>query len=435
MFIKVTSYLLDDHYLMAKTVSKNYTTVILLVFFAACLQSVSCISCAEINSFLKISGENIGVLFSPIKICKKHWLIATLLGRVLGVYLFGKHAYKYGFFKTIYLVSVLFVTVHIIFALLCLTYSYNYQKPIMFSTLRGIYCVLQSAAIMLPSIFLFRISPFTKHINISALLIITVFSEGFFSHYLGLIIPISLKIWLMLPIITALIAWALYYYVEKISEQPKHIVKAAKLPLKTKIQSAILGSGCATVLYYNSSFFAGYVKNVSILDPDKIFSDLKYFCLCGFLLFPCAKLTERFGFYKIGLISSAGLFVLTIKNGVFTNSAYGYFAHKTLFAFFSSLFIAPLFALLYKFFKPHPTPYQYLVWFAFGMNFCMILAFFEKSISIQTGLNLGWWVFNISIASCFITILKLGKSIDYKKSSLSNHDNTVETSEKIVMSS
>lgn len=392
---------------------KNYVKQTALACTAMCFQLIACMHFRTANIYLKISGENVGNLFLDVLLDKKPWAVVSFLGRILGVLILGKYAHKYGIFKTMHLVCSAFVALSIALVIsLEIVRDGSHEKLQLFYFMRFIYSFLQPSAVILPAIYLLRISPPSSHLAISAAIGIAITFKIIIDHHIGQISSFNIA-WFFIPVITTSIAWGMYFLMQETSTSLKYVKKNHPIRLNTKILSIILGAGSSSVAYYNRIFLAPYLKHVHILDPDKIMSKTAYLCLFAILLFPCAKLSKRLGFHKISLLSLAGLFVLTFKSSIFIYSPAIYLFHQIIFAIFSALFVGPLFAILFRMFKPHPMPYQEAFWAVLGFSGCVSLAVLEKQIGLDHGIsNLGWCVFNLCIATCFVGILRYGKIME-----------------------
>ena len=394
---------------VTQTLDKKNLKELVLVFFAVFCHFLTCLNFYSLNNYLKISDT----FFSGNQLNSEYWVVVCFIGRILGVCILGKYAQRFGFFKSMHLISGLFLILDILFAIFCFSYQYAHEIDERFYFFRLFYCFLQPGALILPSIYLFNRNHNSNHFMISAYLVLAIFIAKFISYRLKSIQLPCLELWISLPIITTFLSLSIYWHLQKFSVHSKNeLSKSQSIPSKVKILSILLGAACATGIFYNHTFLSSFLLNTSIIEPNIIFSRFSYYSLWAFFILPGAKISQRFGFYKTSLISLAILFILSIfpllSNLTFTL----YIAHQLLFAFFSAIFIAPILATLYKLFDPYSDTYHHMLWFVIGFSLCIFIAFFEKDIVFQnSATNIGCYAFSTSLVLCFLVIFKFGPLI------------------------
>ena len=211
-----------------------------------------------------------------------------------------------------------------------------------------------------------------------------------------------------------MLAWAIYAYIQKIAIPIKITsIENLVIPANINVLSIFIGAACATCVNYNHIFLSPYLIDISMVKYSSHFLELLYFAVWVIFILVGAKLAEKFGFYKIVLVSLAILFILTFHGLLNNLSSTQYAVHQVLFAIASAIFTAPIFAVLNKLYGHYPNVLHHMLWFTIGYTTCKVFAFLEKKIAIQNGYtSLGWIVFNTTIALCFLAVFKYRALLD-----------------------
>ena len=234
--------------------------------------------------------------------------------------------------------------------------------------------------------------------------------------YMGILVSSRLKnvmmqdfeLFCLIPVITSCIAWGLYAYVQKKSESAKdRIIEKASISTNIKILSLFLGAASAAMVLFNPIYLRKCLLDVIVVDSTFQLGGILYYSLFLLMLMPAAKLTEKFGYYKIILWSLFSILILVlIPSSICRNFGF-YFVHQILFSSLSAIFISPQFALLYKLF-PKNSYHQFL-YYVLGYNLCTCLAFLESKIAHKYMLHGGWCVYATSIGLCIAALYKFRK--------------------------
>ncbi len=380
-----------------------------LIFIALTCQLFASINFSFMNLYLKETQGYTDTFFATDQLNFTCWLLLTVFGRILGAYFIGKHADKLGFFKSILFTSQIFIFLSVLCAAFCLTNELSYELNRGFYFLRFFYSFLEPAALILPGLYLLNLNSNLNHYKISAFLIGAVFIAKAASYHLIYLPPAFMKILCIFPLIATSLSWIIYRHLKNNSSPEKIVIsKKSPMPFQIKILCALFGAACSTGLFYHHFFVSYYFLNVNVMDARFDLGGVLYYTLCGLFLFPAAKLCEKFELYKTTCISLGMLFILGLNFVFSVPTPMMYLTQQILFSFFSALFIAPILAVLYRFYNTHRSIYDSMLWFVLGFSVCTMLAFFEQRIAFQKGFSgIGWCVYSASVFLCLIAIYKL----------------------------
>lgn len=420
-----------------------------LIFLAIVCQFMSGVNFYSLNHYLNLSD-----VFFGNQLDSRYWVVACFFGRLLGVVIIGKYAERFGFFRSMQVISGFFVSFSVLFALFCLIPDACAIDE-RFYFFRLCYCFLQPAALFLPCIYLFENIPASYHLGGGAILVFGVFIGEVGAYGLKFIqtqYPIG---WTIIPVLTTLIAWGIYGYLQKTSKtfvknlstkdeieaktqaepgpepqleaeglnlegveikgvgEMKLLTKSMMtyIPLKVKILSFFIGAASATAVFYNHTFLSHYMLDVVVINPQFNFSGISFYVLWAICLIPGIKLTQYFGFLKVACLSLIVMVILTFNPLFFYFPLVMYTVCQILLAIGSAFFMAPLLAGLDELYTPYPSPFQRMFWYVLGFSTCILLAFFEKAFTLRYGFRgLGWCVFNASLGLCLVGLLFEGNS-------------------------
>ena len=275
-----------------------------LICLAVTCQFISCLNFYSINNYLKVSEGVFGDQLDG-----SHWVIFSFFGRLLGVCILGKYAERFGFFKTIQVISGLFVIFATLFFLFCFVHHSYHVNFDQFYYFRLYYCFLEPAAIFLPAIYLFKVTSPSRHIILSAVIIFAVFLGQLGAYFLKFIQLLHPTAWAVVPVITTSLSWIIYGYLQNDSKknQELNVVSQASIadipliPVRVKIISTLLGGALAAALFYNHTYFSHYISDIALIDSRFNISGVSYYSLFALFFIPGAVLTRRFGFLPWGV--------------------------------------------------------------------------------------------------------------------------------------
>ncbi len=395
---------------MLKTNTKN----LVLIFLAVSCQIFACMNISFVNQYIEATGA-IDAFFVGNHLDLTYWMFLTIFARICGAYLIGKYADKAGILRAILFISRMFVLISMLCAVFCITQEISYEINRGFYFFRFFYCFLEPAALILPYLYVLQHNSHLNHYKISALFLGAMFVAKSFSYHLIHLPPDLVKIWYVLPPVTTLFSWGIYYYLEKHSVNKILVQKNVSMPLKVKTLTCLFGAACAAGVFYHHFFVSYYLLNIKIIDASADLGSVTYYALCALFLLPAAKLCEKFGLYRTIQTSLCMLFILGINFVLSSPEPTMYVIQQVLFSFFSTLFVAPILAILYKIYKNFPSASDIMFWFIFGFSLCTLLARFEQQISLQKGL--GWCVYSFSALLCFIVVYKFNSEANLNKKS------------------
>ena len=401
--------MINKTYMIQAVEDKRHTKEQILIFLAISCQFITGSNFYSINNYLKISE---GVFGNQLD--STQWVVFCFFGRLLGVCILGKYAERFGFFKSMHVVSGLFVTFTTLFLFFCFMHHSFPVTDERFYLFRLYHCFLEPAALFLPYIYLFNKIPSSNHFITGAYLVFGVFLGKVATYGLKFIQAVYPTGWAVIPVITTLLAWGIYGYLQMTSLKNLSTDAAIittkpfkiPIPLKVKTLSLLLGAACATAIFYNHTFLSHYMHDIAVIDPRFNISGVLYYSLWVLCLIPGVKLTEYFGFLKVARCSLIGLVILTF-NPFFTHCPpVIYPTCQVVFAICSAFFVAPLLAVLHKLYTPYPSTFHRMFWYVFGFGLCILFAFFEKTLAFQQGYSgLGWCVFSASLGLCLLALL------------------------------
>lgn len=379
----------------------------IFIFLAIFGQLFASMNMSFTNSYLQETKDLSDIFFASNKLVFTYWILLPILGRICGAYFFGKHADRFGILKSILSVSRNFVFLTLLCAVFCFTHEFSHEMDTGLYIIRFLYCFLEPAALILPSLYLLNRRPQNQY-KLSALLIGAVFVAKSASYHLMYLPPALMKFWYLVPLITTSLSWAIYCHLEKHSESEKAPASnSLPMPFQKKVLNSLFGAACATGAFYHHFFVNYYSVNINIVDARFDLGSVMYYTLCGFFLFPAAKLSERFGLYKTARISLGMLFLLGMNSILASPTSTMYAVQQLLFSFFSALFIAPMMVVLHRLYKKYSSFSDTMFWFMLGFSLCTVLAFFEQQLGFQKGFKgIGWCVYSASIFLCLIAIYK-----------------------------
>lgn len=332
------------------------------------------------------------------------------MGGVSGAYFFGKYADRNNFFKVMYSTSM----VHIFFAVLivsvCLTgkdFANNYQ---IFYLARFLYSFLGYVIIILPAIYLFKKYKDSKHILISAYIVLATFLGKSLAYAFFYCSPTSKYVWYWLPVAGSFLSLGLYVYVGKyLSPSMKKVTaifKYSSPSIHEKILGMLIGIACNAGIYYPHFFLTPYLRDIAMIQNYTVKTQYLFYIAFGMLLLPAVKICQKFGVVKVMIISLSWMLVLGISIPFFPFSNQGFTALLIVFSFFLAGFVTPSFAVLHQLFKNAKDMFDVIFWFSLGSIISALCLGVGGRFGFIFNFPLtGMLIFSASILMCLIGII------------------------------
>jgi hypothetical protein len=327
------------------------------------------------------------------------------------------------------LIAILVVTV-------CITGKDFYGSYKGFYLTRLLYSTLMAVIMILPGMYLLNRHPESRHILISASIILATFIGKIFAHsVVGYIPSVHMQIWYSIPVAASFLAWVIYIYVEKHSSPPKNtksITYSAPSSHK-KVLALFFGAACnAGIVYYNF-FLSPYLSDISIIkSPVMLGEQFSFFIACGIFLLPSVIICKKFGTLSTITLSLVGMLLLGISTPLFIFGDATYIVLQITFSFFLANFVSPSLAILYCLFKnTNNNMFHSIFWFSLGSSIAMLCMGIGSKVGFILHFPLfGMMLFMAIIASCLGMIFYYNafgeRFVNFGKENFSNKENDSE---------
>lgn len=289
------------------------------------------------------------------------------LARIFGGYYLGKIADRYGFFKTMQIICLIYIFAGLLLTFFNTSNVIKNEIPLFF--VHGVISFLRWSSFILPTIYIFQHYKKLDRPNHSALMWTVALLGVMLANLCVSILNAQHINWCIVYVINGIVSLVAYSCIGTSSE-----FKAKKNPEESISRQAIflaflLAGTCSVGITYQYYFIECYVKDIMILEvPDKQVIYSPFWITLLFTLLPAAKIAKNLKTVKIIQISLLGLALSVSLFYAFPSSSYFIlFAHQIIFAIFFGLFLSSALRFMYRLLQGYNS-YFYMN-FIFGLGF------------------------------------------------------------------